>query len=146
MIVLRSRHLDAALHNCPPLSLLTFFFLAVLPIPHRRPYALKDVFADLSKARGLIGGFGLAVSALVGTAYLMFLRIPGVLFLLIWGLLFGVLALVAGSGVVLYQTSESWAAEEEPRSHDSGQIAAAEYLSYVMFGEFWDMIAFRLLY
>lgn len=94
-----------------------------------------DVFADLLTAKGHIGGFGLGVSVLIGVAYLMFLRIPGVLFILIWGLLFGVLAILAGAGAMLYQTSEMWAAEEEPRVHNDGQINAAQYLSYIMFGE-----------
>lgn len=86
-------------------------------------------------AKGLIGGFGLGVSVLVGTVYLLFLRIPGVLFLLIWGLLFAVWGILAGAGAMLFQTSDTWAAEEEPRIHDDGQINAAKYLSYIMFGE-----------
>ncbi|CAM9834935.1 unnamed protein product, partial [Hapterophycus canaliculatus] len=94
----------------------------------------EEVFADMLTARGLICGFGLGVSVVVGTAYLLFLRIPGVLFLLIWGLLFAVLAIIGGAGAMLFQTAETWAAEEEPRTHDDGQIDAAEYLSYVMFG------------
>lgn len=94
-----------------------------------------DLFADVLTAKGFIGGFGLGVSVLVGTVYLLFLRIPGVLFLLIWGLLFAVWAILAGSGGMLLQTAEAWAAEEEPRVHDDGQVNAAKYLSYVMFGE-----------
>ncbi|CAN0256233.1 unnamed protein product, partial [Ectocarpus sp. 8 AP-2014] len=94
----------------------------------------EDVFADMLTARGLIGGFGLGVSVLVGTAYLLFLRIPGVLFLLIWGLLFGVWAILAGAGVMLLHTSETWGAEEEPRIHSDGEVNAAKYLSYIMFG------------
>lgn len=86
-------------------------------------------------AKGLIGGFGLGASVLIGAGYLLFLRIPGVLFLLIWGLLFGVWAILAGAGAMLFQTAETWAAEEEPRVHDDGQISAAKYLSYAMFGE-----------
>ncbi len=86
-------------------------------------------------ARGFIGGFGLGVSVLVGTVYLLFLRVPGVLFLLIWGLLFAVWAILAGSGGMLLQTAAAWAAEEEPRVHDDGQVNAATYLAYIMFGE-----------
>lgn len=87
-------------------------------------------------AQGLIGGFGLGMSALIGTAYLMFLRIPGVLCLLIWGIVLGVWVLLAVAGAVLYDTSETWAAEEEPVIHDSGQVDAVKYLSYGMFGQF----------
>lgn len=36
---------------------------------------------------------------------------------------------------MLYATSASWAAEEEPKTHEPGQINAALYLSYIMFGE-----------
>ena len=43
--------------------------------------------------------------------------------------------LFAGAGIVLYQTSETWAAEEEPVTHDSGQVDAVKYLGFVMFGE-----------
>lgn len=108
------------------------------PPPLRPPLPVSsrsDVFADMLTARGLIGGFGLGVSVLIGVVYLLFLRIPGVLFLLIWGLLFAVWAILAGSGAMLFQTAETWAAEPEPRVHDDGQINAAKYLSYVMFGE-----------
>lgn len=101
----------------------------------RLPLPRPDVFADMLTAKGLIGGFGLGVSVLIGVAYLLFLRIPGVLFLLIWGLLFAVWAILAGAGGMLFQTADAWAAEPEPRVHDDGQINAAKYLSYVMFGE-----------
>eukprot|EP00903_Cladosiphon_okamuranus_P019573 g18001.t1 len=93
----------------------------------------EDVFADLLTARGLIGGFGLGVSVLIGVVYLMFLRIPGVLFLLIWGLVFAVWAVLAGAGGMLLQTADAWAAEPEPRVHDDGQINAAKISSYIMF-------------
>ena len=102
----------------------------------------SDLFADMLTAKGLIGGFGLGVSVLIGVVYLLFLRIPGVLFLLIWGLLFAVWAILAGAGAMLFQTADAWAAEPEPRVHDDGQINAAKYLSYVMFGEGrWDAMS-----
>ncbi|CAM9299589.1 unnamed protein product, partial [Laminaria digitata] len=93
----------------------------------------EEVFADMLTAKGLIGGFGLGISAVIGTGYLMFLRIPGVLFMLIWGIVFGVWILFAGAGGVLYQTSEEWAAEEDPVTHDEGQVQAVKYLAFGMF-------------
>ena len=95
-------------------------------------------------AKGLIGGFGLGISVVVGTAYLMFLRIPGVLFILIWGIVFSVWILFAGAGGLLYQTSETWAAEEEPVIHDSGQVDAVKYAAFGMFGEsYTSSVKFR---
>ena len=44
-------------------------------------------------------------------------------------------ALFAAGGVALSLTSESWAAEEEPKSYSGREILAAEVLSYIMFGE-----------
>lgn len=96
---------------------------------------VSDFFADMLQAKGLVGGFGLGVSTLVGAMYLVFLRIPGVLFLLIWGLLYIVCGLFVGGGAMLVLTSDTWAEEEEPRTHDDGQIKAAKYLGYTMFGE-----------
>lgn len=94
-----------------------------------------DTCADLYAARSLIGGFGFGVSTVVGTAYLFFLRIPAVLSMLVWGLVFLAFALLAAGGVILSQTSESWAAEEEPRSHSENEIYAIQGLSYTLFGE-----------
>lgn len=74
---------------------------------------------------------------MVGTAYLLFLRIPGVLFLLIWGILWSAWALMAAGGVTLIQTASMWAEEEEPKTHDPGQTKAVEYLGYGMFGTFF---------
>ncbi|CAM9740877.1 unnamed protein product [Ascophyllum nodosum] len=93
----------------------------------------EDVCADLITARALVGTFGLGISALVGTGYLLCLRIPGILDLLVWGVVFLVFALFAAGGVALSLTSESWAAEEEPKSYSGREILAAEVLSYIMF-------------
>lgn len=65
----------------------------------------------------------------------MFLRIPGVLFFLIWGLLFVVWTLFAGGGIALMRTAASWAAEAEPRTHNVASIGAVKCLGYLMFGE-----------
>lgn len=94
-----------------------------------------DTCADLYAARSLIGGFGFGVSTVVGTTYLFILRIPAVLSLLVWSLVFLVFALLAAGGVVMSQTSESWAAEDEPKIHSDNEIHTIQGLSYTLYGE-----------
>lgn len=46
-------------------------------------------FADMYEMRGYIFGFGLGIALFLSFLYLYFLRIPGVLFTMIWTILIG---------------------------------------------------------
>lgn len=55
--------------------------------------------------------------------------------MLIWGILWLILAMIGVGGLVLIQTAATWEAEEEPKTHEDGEIIAMEYLGYFMFGK-----------
>ncbi|GMI20916.1 hypothetical protein TeGR_g11602 [Tetraparma gracilis] len=66
------------------------------------------ISADMYTAQSVILGFGLGVAMVMGFAYLFFIRLPGVLSMLIWGLLFCVFACFMGLGGYMYMTSKKW--------------------------------------
>lgn len=57
--------------------------------------------ADMYTASGVIFGFGLGVTALLGFLYLYMLRIPGCLFMLVWGIIATIEAMVLFPGLIL---------------------------------------------
>ncbi|CAM9403227.1 unnamed protein product [Chrysoparadoxa australica] len=95
---------------------------------------VDDMFADLQTSGGYILAFGIGLAALLGFLYLFFLRIPGVLCGLIWGLAFGIWFVFVAAGVFMMQNSQKWADEPEPRSRTTGEINAALYISYFLYG------------
>ena len=70
--------------------------------------AFTRFFADVFALQGYIFGFGIGLSLFLAFLYLYFLRIPGVLFTMIWGLLIGILVLLFVGSVMLWQLSVSW--------------------------------------
>jgi hypothetical protein len=50
---------------------------------------VSDFFADMYHLRGYIFGFGIGIALFLSFFYLYFLRIPGVLSLMVWTIVFG---------------------------------------------------------
>jgi choline transporter-like protein 2/4/5 len=73
----------------------------------------EKAYGDLFTAKDYIFGFGIGGAILVGFVYTFFLRIPGVLSLIIWGLLFAIAFFLALGGLLCYNTSKRWADDEE---------------------------------
>lgn len=78
-----------------------------------------------------IFSFGLGASALIGFAYLYFLRIPGLLFIIIWSMLLSVLALLLALAVLLLLLKYKWDADG---LHSALEVKVVEIASYVVFG------------
>ena len=98
--------------------------------------AAKDGFfdranADLYATQWWIIGFGCGVAMFLGFAYLFVLRIPGVLSLMVWGLIFCIFACFAGLGGYMYMTSSSWANDA---SRTDTEVQGMLYLSYFVLG------------
>jgi len=70
--------------------------------------AFTRFFADLYALRGYIFGFGIGVTLFFAFLYLYFLRIPGVLFVMIWTLLLSILVLLFVGTVLLWDLSVQW--------------------------------------
>ena len=107
--------------------------------------------ADLGTSRGQIIGFGCGFAMVMGFLYLFFLRIPGVLCLMLWGIIEAIQCLFLGLGGYMYLTSEQWkttpegcsnvmGAQDEdgkylsPCEHSDAEIAGVLYIGYFFLG------------
>eukprot|EP00607_Mallomonas_marina_P009010 CAMPEP_0182417654 /NCGR_PEP_ID=MMETSP1167-20130531/2101_1 /TAXON_ID=2988 /ORGANISM="Mallomonas Sp, Strain CCMP3275" /LENGTH=669 /DNA_ID=CAMNT_0024591357 /DNA_START=108 /DNA_END=2117 /DNA_ORIENTATION=+ len=70
----------------------------------------NELFGDIWEMRGYIFGFGLGVSVIFSFLYLYMLRIPGLLTVLIWGIIIIIQLLFIIGSVLLYTLADSWAA------------------------------------
>lgn len=72
----------------------------------------KDMFesfcADLFAQAGVIFGFGLGFAVVASFTYIWILRIPGVLALIIWGLLTAIQVILLGMAGLAYNTAGAW--------------------------------------
>lgn len=87
-------------------------------------------FSDLYSLRGYVFGFGLGVALFFSFGYLYFLRIPGVLFIIIWTLLLSILVLLLVGSILLWQLSVKWHNDGE---HSLSESATMKYISYIGF-------------
>eukprot|EP00639_Heterosigma_akashiwo_P027300 CAMPEP_0194692160 /NCGR_PEP_ID=MMETSP0295-20121207/19546_1 /TAXON_ID=39354 /ORGANISM="Heterosigma akashiwo, Strain CCMP2393" /LENGTH=648 /DNA_ID=CAMNT_0039582349 /DNA_START=278 /DNA_END=2224 /DNA_ORIENTATION=- len=88
--------------------------------------------ADLMTAKYVILGFGVGVAMVVGFIYLFFLRIPGVLFMLTWGIIGAITLVLLLAAVLCYTTATSWASES-PQIHSDTEAKGLLYFSYALF-------------
>lgn len=100
---------------------------------------LSDFMKDVQNNLGAVFGFGLGVSVFVGFVFLAMLRIPGLLFIIIWTIMLSIFGLLAGGGALFYQNYTKWN-EEDPQTHTDMQITSLQYLSYIL----WALAALYL--
>jgi len=85
--------------------------------------------ADLMTASGYIFGYGIGITALVGFIYLRLLRVTGVLFIIVWGLVALIFLCLFLPGMMLVQvTAKEW---REDDVHSDAQASAIESVGYV---------------
>jgi len=94
---------------------------------------LATLYGDLWTAMSWILGCGFCVACFVSFVYTFLLRIPGVLFLLIWGCIAAVFGMLAGIGGYAYMEQQAWL-DEDPMTHTQSEADALLYGSYVFFG------------
>lgn len=97
--------------------------------------AWDQFVADLMTVWWVILVFGFIVTMVMAFVYLRLLRIPGILDLLIWGIIIAVflLLILIGALAALY-TAPRWAAEEKPRSHTATEIMMVKIFGYIFLG------------
>lgn len=90
----------------------------------------NSFFGDLYRLQGIIFGFGIGIATAVAFGYTFFLRIPGTLFVMIWGIILSIQVVLIVGSFLLWSLSVSWKTDNH---HSNGEILAAQVLSYIGF-------------
>mmetsp|Transcript_9926 Transcript_9926/g.14760 ORF Transcript_9926/g.14760 Transcript_9926/m.14760 type:complete len:681 (-) Transcript_9926:285-2327(-) len=90
-----------------------------------------EALADVKTSRDVILGFGFGISVLLGFTFLILLRIPGMLHIVVWGFIAAILAALLGSSYYMKETSERW--DEEDLREDREVIGILVF-GYVLAG------------
>jgi len=93
---------------------------------------ISELYSDLYSARDYVLGFGFGVSVLASFLYTYLLRIPGLLFTIIWGSLLGSLGLIGFIGYYSFMTANN-AADEDPQVYSDEKIKGLRYFGIFMF-------------
>jgi choline transporter-like protein 2/4/5 len=81
--------------------------------------------------KGYIFGFGLGVSVAVSFFYLYFLRIPGLLFTIIWSIVLSIEALLAVGTILLDQLVRKWQADGTHTDTEIKVVQAFEIIGII---------------
>ncbi|RYH28559.1 CTL/SLC44 family protein [archaeon] len=88
----------------------------------------SQTLADIIILAPYIGGFGLGVATLLSFGYLYLLRIPGLLFIMLWSVVLGIfLCLLIGSWL-LWSLANSWV---DDGLHSQPEITTMRVFSYI---------------
>ncbi|CAE7456067.1 slc44a1, partial [Symbiodinium microadriaticum] len=91
-------------------------------------------FADLFQLRGYIFGFGIGIALFLSFFYLFFLRIPGVLFTMIWTVLIAIFLVLAVGSIMLYTLSQQWANNDDRKTSEVRTLQALSIIGFVLTG------------
>jgi len=91
----------------------------------------EKMYGDIFLSYPYIFGFGIGGAIVVGFVYTFFLRIPGVLALIVWGLLFTIFFFLMLGAYMCSVTAKRWSDDEE---RDKTQADGMKYMSYTLFG------------
>ena len=94
-------------------------------------FSLSNLFADLWTARAWIMGFGFGVSLFVGLVYTFFLRIPGVLRIMVWGSILATVVMFLWVGYISLEYANRKSAED-PVTINSNLLTSARIAAYVL--------------
>lgn len=94
----------------------------------------NSVLSDLYDNLGVIFGIGLGLSNVVASLYLFVLRIPGVLFLAIWGILLTVQCALIAGGVLLLMQADVYKTDGIHTSSDAKTLEIASYVVFAFAG------------
>eukprot|EP00629_Pelagomonadales_sp_RCC1024_P008319 CAMPEP_0119276868 /NCGR_PEP_ID=MMETSP1329-20130426/16119_1 /TAXON_ID=114041 /ORGANISM="Genus nov. species nov., Strain RCC1024" /LENGTH=689 /DNA_ID=CAMNT_0007277313 /DNA_START=153 /DNA_END=2219 /DNA_ORIENTATION=- len=99
----------------------------------------QQAFADVIAARVPVAVCGVVLPFLCGFLYMVLLRVPGVLFVMVWGTLLLVFLVFVALGAVLYDHSEALGeVDDDPVDKDNDAYErGALYLAYA----FWALAA-----
>lgn len=92
-----------------------------------------NLYADLWTSRFYILGFGFGCSLLVSLIYMVLLRIPCLLTLVVWSSILSIIGLFGVAGYFAYDKAQRWEEEDPPTVSDE-RIRTTTITSYVLFG------------
>lgn len=82
---------------------------------------------DVFRYSGYIFGFGLGISTVVAFVYLYFLRLPGILTVLIWGIVLGIEVLLVAGAFSLWSLANTWKDDGEHTSTEANSMLGLSY-------------------
>lgn len=88
----------------------------------------NDFLGDLYNLRAYIFGFGLAVALGMSFVYMHILRIPFLLWTVIWGSILGLLAIFVAGTILLYRLADRWSEDDV---HTKPEIETVRVFSYI---------------
>lgn len=88
----------------------------------------SNFLQDLLKLSGYIGGFGIGVATFISFAYLLLLRIPGILDILIWGIVVGIFVCLIVGSFLLWALADTWSTDDV---HSSSEVLTMRVFAYI---------------
>lgn len=88
---------------------------------------ITDFLGDVYGFSGYIFGFGIGVATLVAFLYLFFLRIPGVLTIIIWTIILSIAVFLLAGAFMLFSLSSTW---RDDGQHSTSEADTMLYISY----------------
>mmetsp|Transcript_16362 Transcript_16362/g.27658 ORF Transcript_16362/g.27658 Transcript_16362/m.27658 type:complete len:673 (+) Transcript_16362:87-2105(+) len=90
----------------------------------------EEFVADVITLQGYIFGFGLGFAVFVAFGYLYLLRIPGLLFVVIWGAILGILLCLLVGSILLLNLAAEW---DDDGEHTNTEVSMMRVFSYIGF-------------
>lgn len=88
---------------------------------------ITKFLGDTYQFAGYIFGFGIGVATVVAFLYLYFLRLPGVLTLIIWTIILSIAVFLIAGAFMLFSLSSTW---RNDSAHSTAEADTMLYLSY----------------
>ena len=89
--------------------------------------------ADVYNYQGYIFGFGIGVATVIGFGYLYFLRIPGLLTVIIWVIILSIDVFLVIGAFLLWSLSNKW---KHDGVHNPGEVTTMKAFSYIVMALF----------
>lgn len=91
----------------------------------------SDFLGDMYTLRGYVFGFGLGLTAGIAFLYLFLLRIPGLLFLLLWGIILGIFVVMIVGSFLLWSLANTWSKDGD---HNNYEVLTMRVIAYIGMG------------
>ena len=92
----------------------------------------SSFIADVWTLRNYVFGLGLGFSVVASFLFLYFLRIPGLLFLIVWILVFGIEILLIVSTALLAQLASTWKNDDSKANYEIIAVQVFEYIGIAL--------------
>eukprot|EP01041_Mallomonas_annulata_P011121 gene11121-23243_t len=104
------------------------------------PSWLTNFISDLWALKGYIFGFGLGISTVFAFLYLFFLRIPGLLQIIIWGIIISVQICLLICSILLYQLAVTWKKDGVKSKYEVQFMYVVAVIGFVITGLYFCLM------